>query len=215
VASSDVLAEQVQPNSQITTLRLLLQGANSDQYLTSSSKVVGTRQQATLGFSVSLDPPRQFKHAVAEIRVVIVPPSGSDDISIMTLLPTEKTYNVAKITSHQKSFGAGVAVEAVSVGANTGRSKDRVALADRGGRLSLQWMSEYATEMLTGNSWPTSLPYRLSSQSLALYPVPFVDALRLLRVGKQKDKLPKGAEFPDCRRGSQVCNSLSLPITRY
>jgi hypothetical protein len=139
VASSDVLAEQVQLNSQITTLRLLLQGANSDQYLTSSSKVVGTRQQATLGFSVSLDPPRQFKHAVAEIRVVIVPPSGSDDISIMTLLPTEKTYNVAKITSKQKSFGAGVAVEAVSVGVNTGRSKDRLYLAKDTDTLALEY----------------------------------------------------------------------------
>ncbi len=139
VASSDVLAEQVQLNSQITTLRLLLQGANSDQYLTSSSKVVGTRQQATLGFSISLDPPRQYKHAVAEIRVVVVPPSGSDDVSIMTLLPTEKTYNVAKITSRQKSFGAGVAIEAVSVGANTGRSKDRLYLAKDTDTLALEY----------------------------------------------------------------------------
>jgi hypothetical protein len=139
VSSADILAEQVQLNSQITTLRLLLQGAASDQYLTSEARATGTRQQTTLGFAVSIDPPRQYKHAVAEVRIIIVPPVGRDGVSIMALLPTEKTYNVAKVTSRQSSFGAGVAVEPVSAGFNTGKSKDRLYLAKDTDTIALQY----------------------------------------------------------------------------
>lgn len=142
VSSSDILAEQVELNSQITTLRLLLQGANSDQYLTSNGKAVAVRQQTTLGFTVSLDPPRQYKHAVAEVRIIVVPPQGRGSVSIMNLLPTDKTYNVAKVTSKQNSFGAGVALEPVSVGGNVGRSKDRLYLAKDTDTLALLFQSQ-------------------------------------------------------------------------
>lgn len=141
LSSSDILAEQVQLNAEITTLRLLLQGAKSDQYLTTNSRAIATRQQTTIGFAVSLDPLRQFKHAVAEVRIIIIPPPGRDGVSIMNLLPAEKTYNVAKITSHQDSFGAGVAVEPVTVGASTGRAKDRLYLAKDTDTLALQYAS--------------------------------------------------------------------------
>lgn len=139
VASADILAEQVQLNSQITTLRLLLQGALSDQYLLKNSRAVGERQQTTLGFAVSLDPPPQFKHAVAEVQVIIVPTDRSDGPSIMNLLPAEKTYNVAKVTSNQKAFGAGAVIEPVSLGVNTGTSKDRLYLAKDTDTLALQF----------------------------------------------------------------------------
>jgi hypothetical protein len=139
VASADILTEQVQLNAQITTLRLLLQGALSDQYLLKNSRAVATRQQTTLGFSITLDPPRQFKHAVAEVRVIITPPPGQDAVSIMNLLPSEKTYNVAKVTSHQNAFGAGVAMAPVAVGVSTGKSKDRLYLAKDTDTLALQF----------------------------------------------------------------------------
>jgi hypothetical protein len=139
IASADVLAEQVQLNSQITTLRLLLQGASSDQYLTAGTRPTATRAQTTLGFSVSIDPPRQFKHAVAEVRIIVVPPPERADISIMNLLPSEKTYNVAKVTSNQYSFGAGVTIEAIGVGVNTGRSRDRLYLAKDTDTVALQF----------------------------------------------------------------------------
>ncbi len=139
LSSGDVLSEQVQLNAQITSLRLLLQGALSDQYLLKNSRAVATRQQATLGFSISLDPPRQYRHAVAEVRIVVIPRQHQDPVSIVTLLPTEKTYNVAKVTSHQNSFGAGVAVQPVSVGVNTGKSKDRLYLAKDTDTIALQF----------------------------------------------------------------------------
>jgi hypothetical protein len=139
LASADVLAEQVELNSQITTLRMLLQGASSDQYLLTNSRAVATRQQTTIGFTVSLDPPRRFKHAVAEVRIVVLPPAGQSGVSIMNMLPSEKTYNVAKVTSHQNSFGGGVVVEPVSISGSTGRSKDRLYLAKDTDTLALQY----------------------------------------------------------------------------
>jgi hypothetical protein len=144
VSSSDILAEQVQLNAQLTTLRLLLQGANSDRYVLMNSHAVATKQQTTVGFAISLDPPREYKHAVAEVRIVIVPPDGHNGVSIMNMLPSEKTYNVAKVTSHQNQFGAGVVVQPVSIGANTGRSKDRVYLAKDTDTLALQYPSPLA-----------------------------------------------------------------------
>jgi hypothetical protein len=154
VSSSDILTEQVQLNSQITTLRLLLQGAASDQYLSSDSRAVATRQQTTLGFSISIDPPRQYKHAVADVRIIIVPPPGRDGVSIMTLLPAEKTYNVAKVTSHQNQFGAGVTVQPVSVGVSTGKSKDRLYLAKDTDTIALQYPEPRISEQN-----PVPLPF--------------------------------------------------------
>ena len=143
VASSDILAEQVQLNAQLIGYKLLLQGALSDQYLAKNSTAVGMRRQTTLGFTVNLDPPRQFKHAVAEIRIVIVPPAGPSNgespVSLMTLLPVEKTYNVAKVTSHQSAFGGGAVVEPVSFGLSAGKSKDRLYLAKDTDTLAFQF----------------------------------------------------------------------------
>jgi hypothetical protein len=139
ISASDMLTEQVQLNSQITTLRLLLQGAVSDQYLTRNSLAIASRQQTTVGFSVSLNPPQRFRHAVAEVRVWIDSPLGIDPVSVMNLLPADKTYNVAKITSHQSQFGAGAVVDMVNVGVNTGKSKDRLYLAKEADTVALQF----------------------------------------------------------------------------
>ena len=76
---------------------------------------------------------------MAEVRIIVIPPQNQDPVSIMTLLPSEKTYNVAKVTSHQNSFGAGVAIQPVSVGVNTGKSKDRLYLAKDTDTVALQF----------------------------------------------------------------------------
>lgn len=142
VSASDVLTEQVQLNSQITTLRLLLQGALSDQYLVKGSRAVGTRQQTTVGFGISLNPPQRFKHAVAEVKIWVESPDPRNPVSVMNLLPADKTYNVAKLTSHQNAFGAGVAIESVNVGASGGKSKSRLYLAKDTDTVALQFPAD-------------------------------------------------------------------------
>jgi hypothetical protein len=147
VSSADMLAEQVQLNAQLQMYQMLLQGSQSDQFLVRNSLAVATRAQTTIGFQISLAPPRQYKHAVAEVRVVIVPhppqdqstAEGGGRVSVVNLLPSQKTYNVAKITSHQNAFGAGAVVEQVNVGINTGRSKDRLYLAKDTDTVALEY----------------------------------------------------------------------------
>jgi hypothetical protein len=139
VSSQDILAEQVQLNSQITTLRMALQGSLSDQYLIKEGKVVSTRKQTTLGFNVFLDPPQRYKHAVAEVRVWVYPARSDDSMSVVNLLPASKTYNVAKITSKQKAFGAGVVIDPVNVGVAGGKSKNRLYLAKDTDTVALEY----------------------------------------------------------------------------
>ncbi|HEY3973686.1 MAG TPA: hypothetical protein VGM18_11815 [Candidatus Sulfotelmatobacter sp.] len=147
VSAADMLAEQVQLNAQLQMYQMLLQGSQSDQFLLKNSRAVAARAQTTIGFQVSLSPPRQFKHAVAEVRVVIVPhPTtdrhfvpGTGNVSVVNLLPSQKTYNVAKITSNQKAFGAGAVIEQVNVGFSTGKSKDRLYLAKDTDTVALEY----------------------------------------------------------------------------
>lgn len=164
VSASDMLAEQVQLNSQLQIYQMLLQGSQSDQFLLKNSRAVAARAQTTIGFQISVSPPRQFKHAVAEVRVVIVPhPTpdrhfvpGTGNVSVVNLLPSQKTYNVAKITSNQKAFGAGAVIEQVNVGFTTGKSKDRLYLAKDTDTVALEFPN------LTVSDLQPPLPERIT-----------------------------------------------------
>jgi hypothetical protein len=140
---SDTLDEQTRLNAQLITLQMLLQGASSDQLLLTHGRAIGERSQTTLGFPVSIDTPRQYMGAVAEVRVLILPRRGqavtSQPVSIVNLLPSEKVYNVAKVTSDAKQFGAGVALQLVSFGFTTGKSKDRLYLAKDTDTVAVQY----------------------------------------------------------------------------
>lgn len=147
VSAADMLAEQVQLNAQLQMYQMLWQGSQSDQFLVKNTRAVAARAQTTIGFQISLSPPRQFNHAVAEVRVVILPhPApdrprvpGNSDVTVVNLLPSQKTYNVAKITSNQKAFGAGVVIEQVNVGVAGGKSKDRLYLAKDTDTVALEY----------------------------------------------------------------------------
>lgn len=141
-SASDTLDEQTRLNAQIITLQMLLQGASSDQLLLTHGRAIGERSQTTLGFPISIDSPRQYMGAVAEVRVLILPRGRvvtSQPVSIVNLLPSEKVYNVAKVTSNAKQFGAGVALQLVSFGFTTGKSKDRLYLAKDTDTVAVQY----------------------------------------------------------------------------
>jgi hypothetical protein len=156
VSSADMLAEQVQLSSQLTMLQMLLQGADSDKLLVADGRALAMRKQTTLSFPITLRPPAAFKHAAAEVRVLVIPRRAplqpGTRMDVVNLLPSEKTYNVAKITSKQRSFGAGVVIEAVNVGVNTGRSKDRLYIAKDTDTVALQFPTQKIDTILS--SWP-------------------------------------------------------------
>lgn len=144
-SASDVLVEQVELNAQLQMYQLLLEGAQSDALFVQNSRAISNRAQTTVAFPISIDPPRQYRHAVAEVRVLIEPyPSANSDrtepVSIVNLLPSQKTYNVAKITSKQHAFGGAAVIEQVAnVGVNTGKAKDRLYLAKDTDTVALQY----------------------------------------------------------------------------
>jgi hypothetical protein len=118
----DTLNEQMQLSYQIINLQLLLQGAVSDDYTSQGSG----RRKVTLGFPITISTPASYVGKVADIRVDVCDPSGvhedqdfDKDPKLAILIPQEKTYNLARITGHSLSLGAGaVLANVVNIGAS-------------------------------------------------------------------------------------------------
>jgi hypothetical protein len=104
VGSLDTLNEEMQLASEITNLQLLLGGALSDRL----QKGGGTKTTFTLGFPITIQPPsfedKHHKNRIAEVEVSVCAPTDgkTDPPSIVTLLPRERTYDVAGLVD--KSF---------------------------------------------------------------------------------------------------------------
>ena len=120
----DVLGEQMQLSYEIINLQLLLEGSLNDQYVRGTYLM---KPHTTVGFPISITAPSrgEYRNAVAEVEVTVcdppvVGPEGmSEAPSLMTILPREKTYNVASITNKSVSLGAsGIIAGVISVGAN-------------------------------------------------------------------------------------------------
>ncbi len=158
LSASDTLDEQTRLNAQLVTLQMLLQGASSDQLLLTHGRAIGERAQTTLGFPISVHTPPEYQGAVAEVRILILPRRGqavtSQPVSIVNLLPSEKVYNVAKVTSNAKQFGAGVALQLLSFGFTTGKSKDRMYLAKDTDTVALQYPVAAGLNGLTSTDLP-------------------------------------------------------------
>lgn len=125
VSASDVLDEQMQLTYEIANLQLLLDGSLSD-WTVGTSKIIKPR--VTLGFPIAIEPGKREKDATAVVeieiendpkaKVTLGPNEQTPDElpAITTLLPREKTYNVARITDNSFAVSAGMAVQAISVG---------------------------------------------------------------------------------------------------
>ena len=120
-SSLDTLNEQMQLSYELINLQMLLQGSLNDEY------VAGThlaRKHTTIGFPISIltPPDKRFRNAVAEIEVTVCNPDLVDDFSppsLMTILPREKTYNVASIVSKSTSLGVGAVIGGIiNIGAS-------------------------------------------------------------------------------------------------
>ena len=95
--------ESLQLSYEILNTQLLLGGAISDRLQTNGKP----KTTVTLGFPITITPPSRetdsdLAYAVAEVEISVCPDSTSDAPSIVTLLPQERTYNVASLVD--KSF---------------------------------------------------------------------------------------------------------------
>jgi hypothetical protein len=112
----DVLNEEMQLNNDIAGYQLLLEGAISDRFVQNQNLI---KPRTTIGFPISISPQSRYENAVAVIEVEVQNADkalSNEPPTITTILPTEKTYNVAALTDSTKSIGAGVVVHAISIG---------------------------------------------------------------------------------------------------
>lgn len=113
---SDLLSDQVNLTYQIFNLRMLLERSLSDRVLSGDENQ--PRRQAVLGFNVTIDPPRKAEDAVAVVEVTLKLPSkpAAGDLSLVSLMPQEKTYNAAALSTKSNSFGGAAVVKMLQVG---------------------------------------------------------------------------------------------------
>ena len=121
--ASDLLNDQVNLTYQIMNLRMLLERSLSDRLLSVSQTGTDnyTRLQTVLGFNVTLDPPRTANDAVAVVEITVTRsqtgnPDSRRDLSLVGLMPQEKTYNAATFSNKSNAFGGSAVVNAFQVG---------------------------------------------------------------------------------------------------
>jgi hypothetical protein len=114
--ASDLLSDQVNLTYQIFNLRMLLERSLSDRLLSDSRP----RRQAVLGFNVTIDPPRTANDAVAVVEVTLDLTNGAasttDGLSLVSVMPQEKTYNAAALSTKSRAFGGAAVVKMIQVG---------------------------------------------------------------------------------------------------
>jgi hypothetical protein len=141
----DFLNEQMQVSMKMIELQLLLGGSYNDQFEVESNVA---RIRTTLGFPINISVPPGFKYqkAVAEISISVCAPDSVSPADLMsnggltlaTLLPQEKTYNVASLVSKSSSVGGGVVAGVVNVGGGLLWSRQTYYLVQDTDTLALQ-----------------------------------------------------------------------------
>ena len=141
VSSLNILNEQTQLNAEVTNLQLLLQGSLSDELERGGES---RKRRITIGFPISVSVPTeyQYRSAVAEVEISVCNPSGSfnvtDPPSLVTVLPKERTYNVAGIVSSSASVGGGVVAGVANLSAGFLRGHQTFYLTQDQDTLAIQ-----------------------------------------------------------------------------
>jgi hypothetical protein len=129
-SASDLLNDQINLNYQIVNLQMVLERALSDRLYSDCNKPTSqvprpncTRLQTVLGFNVTIDPPRVANDAVAVIEVTLKRDGSSTqladgadhDLSLVAVMPQEKTYNSAALSSSSHAYSGAAVVNAFQV----------------------------------------------------------------------------------------------------
>jgi hypothetical protein len=133
IAAQDLLAEQTSLFYQIVNLRMLLDRSLTDRIRVKPGTAGATdasrmpfmdaiRDQVVIGFQISIN--AAHKDAVAEAEITI----DNEDVSLVSLLPQEKTYNVASVTKDSKAIDAGAVVQFIGVGGAMGKTQESMYL---------------------------------------------------------------------------------------
>jgi hypothetical protein len=141
-SASDLLNDQINLNYQIINLQMVLERALSDRLYhpckeetqnpppqnPTAKDLNCTRLQTVLGFNVTIDPPRVANDAVAVVEVTLKRADGAqsavspespnnkdNDLSLVAVIPQEKTYNAAALSSSSHAYSGAAVVNAFQV----------------------------------------------------------------------------------------------------
>jgi hypothetical protein len=122
-AAGDVLADQMNLAYQIINLRVLNERALSDRLQNGVARL-----QVLLGFQVSINPPTYAKDCVAVAEIELKLPDAVEPISVVAMIPQEKTYNAATLSSSSDSLDGSVVSAPGRVGGAIGRRRKNIFL---------------------------------------------------------------------------------------
>jgi len=150
----ELLNEEMQLTYEIANLQLLLEGPLSDRYVLNEPL---TKTKTTIGFSISIDASR-YKDSVAVVEVQVASPTantftGEEPVSVTALLPREKTYNVAAITTKQAGIGAGIATAVIQGGFSWFHGRSTYYVVQDQDTVSLQVPSTSRMPRTTAFEW--------------------------------------------------------------
>jgi hypothetical protein len=141
-SASNVLNEQVELNSEVESLSLLLEGALSDQFYQDGG-VSYPKRRVTIGIPVTIIPSRKYKDEVAEIDLsvasVVSKSNCTSPPAITAILPQSKTYNVASISSKSTSIGGGIVTGVLTAGVNFAWQKQTYYIVQDQDTVALQY----------------------------------------------------------------------------
>lgn len=135
LGAGDALSNQLNLASQIFNLQTVYEGSLSDRMILNESRL-----QTVLGFQVSVSPPVDYEDCVAVIETAVrtkqtaalggVPAAPSQPVSLVALMPQEKTYNAMSTTSVDRSIDGSAALKVFTFGLG-GRRASRGAFIRR------------------------------------------------------------------------------------
>jgi hypothetical protein len=122
ISAGDALTEQLNLAYQIFNLRILNERALSDRlYHSDNEPQPQPRLQVVLGLQVSINPPDGMQDCAAIVEVGLKTHGSEEPVSVVALIPQEKTYNSATLSTKAKSVDGSVVSTVVTVGGSRSR----------------------------------------------------------------------------------------------
>lgn len=121
MAASDVLTDQLNLASQIFNLQTLFERSLSDRIISewdaAGLPVSVPRMQTVLGFQVSITPSAGMEDCAAVVEIGVGAKYGlhAEPVSLVALMPQEKTYNAASISTSERSIGGSAVAKILNV----------------------------------------------------------------------------------------------------
>jgi hypothetical protein len=109
--SSDTLTEETQLTYQILNLRSIAERALSDRVALAPARtgsVAVARAQTLVAFQISVDPRTRYRNATAEVEIAISTRDSHQPPTLISLLPKDKTYDVATLAHGEAGMGSAV-----------------------------------------------------------------------------------------------------------